>query len=137
MIGNAQHEGFIHHDALGVAAVGDAAAVFVGRVVGENGSFLAKLLQVFFAASAAAAGVHQAADAGDVARLELLHFRADLGHAADDFMSRYAGVSGALPFVAHRVNIRVADAAKEDLDLNVMFTRHPAFEAEGCEWSGG
>ena len=111
--------------------------MFVGRVVGENRPVLAELLQVFLTTSAGAAGVHQAADAGDVARFELLDLRSDLGHPADDFVSGHAGVGGSLPLVAHRVNVRMADAAKEDLDLNVMLTGHPAFEAEGCEWGRG
>ena len=63
-----QHEALVDHDALGVAAVGDAAEVLVRRVVGE-GRGRAELLDVSRAAGAAVVGVDQAADPDEVSAL--------------------------------------------------------------------
>jgi hypothetical protein len=49
---------------------------------------------------------------------------ADLGDTADDLMARDAGVDrrhDAAPFIADLVEIGVADAAEQDLDLHVVF----------------
>ena len=68
LVGDAQRERFVDDDTLGVAAVGDAAAVGIGAVVRENREALAELLEAFTAAGARAARVDHAADAGQVAR---------------------------------------------------------------------
>ena len=113
----------VDDDAVGVAAVGDAAEVLVGEVVGE-GHVRAELLEAGLALGAGAVGVDQAADRGEVAGLELGDRGADLGDAADDLMAGNAGVDGghhAAPLVAGLVEIGVADAAEENLDLHVVF----------------
>ena len=51
--GNAQHEALVDHDAVGVAAVGDASEVLVGKVVGE-GQVRAELLEAGLALGAGA-----------------------------------------------------------------------------------
>ena len=117
-----QRIGFIHDDAVGITAVGQAAGNFVRGVVGESRAGRAKLLQIFLAVFASAAGIHHAADGGKIAFLEFFHVRAGLDDAADDFMSGHAGISRAFPFIAGDVNVRVADAAVKDLDLNVVWT---------------
>ena len=112
----------IDDNAVGVAAVGDAAQVLVGEVVGE-GHVGAELLQARLALGAGAVGVHQAADGGQVAGFELGDRGADFGDAADDLMAGNAGVDGghhAAPLVAGLVEIGVADAAEENLDLDVV-----------------
>ena len=109
-------------DAVGVAAVGDAAGVLVGEVVGE-GHVRAELLEAGLALGAGAVGVDQAADRGQVAGLEFGYGGADLGDAADDLMAGNAGVDGghdAAPLIAGLVEVGVADAAEEDLDLHVV-----------------
>ena len=68
--GNAQDEALVDDDAVGVAAVGDAAEVLVGEVVGER-HVRAELLEARLALGAGAVGVDQAADRGEVAGLEL------------------------------------------------------------------
>ena len=106
-----QHKGFIHDDAVGVAAVGHAAAVFVRGIVGEGRAVLAELFEVVLAVFAGAAGIHQATDGGDVAFLEFLDVRANFHDASDDFVAGHARVGGAMPFVAGDMHVRVADAA--------------------------
>ena len=123
--GNAQNEAFIDDDAVGVAAVGDAAQVLVGRVVGEGGIW-AELLQAGLALGAGVVRIDQAADRGEVARLVLGNGRADLGDAPDDLVAgddRVDRGHDAAPLVADRMEIGVADAAEEDFDLHVVFGR--------------
>ena len=112
----------VDDNAVGVAAIGHAAEVLVREVIGE-GHVRAELLKPGLALRAGAVGVDQAADCGQVARLELGHRRADLGDAADDLMARnnriYRGHDAA-PLVADLVDVGVADAAKQDFDLHVV-----------------
>jgi hypothetical protein len=120
---NAEHEALVDDDAVGVAAVRDAPGVLVGEVVGE-GHVGAELLEAGLALGASAVGVHQAADCGEVAGLELGYRGADLCDAAHDFMAGNAGVHGrheTAPLVAGLVEIGVADPAEEDLYLDVVF----------------
>ena len=83
----------------------------------------AELLEAGLALGAGAVGVDHAADRGEVARLELGDGGADLGDAADDLVAGNAGIDGghhAAPLVAGLVEVGVADAAEEDLDLHVV-----------------
>ena len=59
---DAQDEALVDDDAVRVAAVGDAAEVLVGGVVGE-GHVRAELLETGLALGAGAVGIDQAADA--------------------------------------------------------------------------
>ena len=111
----------VDNDAVRIAAVGDAAGVFIGEVVGE-GEVRTELFEAFLAVGAGAVGVDHAADGGEVADLEFGDGGADFGDAPDDFMARDAGIDGghnAAPLIAGLVEIGVADAAEEDFDLNV------------------
>ena len=113
----------IDDDAVGVAAVGDASEVFVGKVVGE-GHVRAELLQAGLALGTGAVGIDHAADRGEVAGLELGDRGADLGDTADDLMAGDARIDGRhdlAPLIADLVEIGVADAAEQDLDLYVVF----------------
>ncbi len=78
------------------------------------------------------ATVDHAADTDRVTLLELRYRLAHRHHAADDLVPRYARIHRAVPFAAHRVQVRVAYAAEQDLDGNVMHTWHAPLEAE---WS--
>ncbi len=121
--GNAQDESLVDDDAVGVAAIGDASQMLVGKVVGE-GRIRAELLEARLALGAGAVRVDHAADRGEVAGLELGDRGADLGDAADDLVAGHAGVDGGhdtAPLVADLVEIGVADAAEEDFDLHVVF----------------
>ena len=51
---------------------------------------------------------------------------ADFGDATNDFVARYDGIDSWVelaPFVAHRMDIRVADPAKQDLNFDVVLGR--------------
>lgn len=60
------------------------------------------------------------------ANLELRDIGADIHHSAYDLMPRHARVNGRhhlLPLVADLVEIGMTDAAEENLDLHVVFSR--------------
>jgi hypothetical protein len=121
--GDAQDEPLVDHDAVGVAAVGDASQVLVGKLV-SKGRIRAELLEARQVLRAGAIGVHHAADGSTVAGLELGHRRADLGYAADDFVPRNTWIDGGhefAPLVADRLEIGVTNAAIQNFDLYVVF----------------
>ena len=63
--------------------------------------------------------------AANVAWLEFGDCRADLGDTADDLMSRNAWIDSGhrAPLATDLVEVRVADTAKKDFNLNVVFAR--------------
>src|SRR5438034_257256 len=117
----AQNEVFIDDDAFGVTAVGHASEVLVRRIEGEN-HVRAELLETSLALCAGAVRIDHAADRGDVPGLVLGNCRADLDNAADDLVTgnnRVIRGHELAPLVAHRMQIGVADPAKQDFDLHV------------------
>ena len=75
-----QDEMFIDDDAIGIAAIGDAAKVFVRRIESERHVW-AELLEVTFAIWAGAVGVHHATNRDEIAWLVL-------GNGRTDFVTR-------------------------------------------------
>src|SRR5690606_29335228 len=106
-----------------------------GRVVGADHA-VAVVLQPGLAILAVPATVDDAADPDQIAHLIPRHLRADRTHAADDFMARHTGELGAGPFGTHLVQVRVADAAVEDVDLHIMRARSAAGDLHGFERLG-
>src|SRR5207245_799872 len=118
------NEVFIDDDAFGVAAVSKTSKVFVRRVEGEN-HVRAELLEASLALCAGAVRVDHATDRGEIAGFVLGNCRADLGHTADDLVAgnnRVIRGHELAPLVADRMEIGVADAAKEDLNLHVAIS---------------
>ena len=115
----------IDDDAIGVAAIGDAPEVLVGRIVGER-HVRAELLKAVPAMGAGVVRVDHAADRDEVAGLVLGNRRADLGDPADDLMAGDTGIDRGhdiTPLVTNLMKIGVADAAEENLDLHVAVGR--------------
>ena len=120
---------------VGIAAIGDASKVHVWRVIRE-GHMRAELLETGLTLVAVAVGVNQAADCSNVAGLELGYCRADVGDTADDLMSGNAWIDSGhrTPLVTDLVEVRVADTAEKDFDLNVVFTRIAPRDLGGGKW---
>src|SRR5438270_9594218 len=94
--------------------------MFVGAVVSKHDVF-AELLQIFVAAMTIATGVDHASYRSQIAFLESFDLATDGHDAADDFMTRNTRVGrGASPFVTRSMNVRVTNAAKEDVHLDVV-----------------
>jgi hypothetical protein len=69
------------------------------------------------------AAIDHAADAGQVADLEIPYLVADGDDPADDLVARDRRIQRVLPLVARGVQVGVADAAEQDVDLDVFGTR--------------
>src|SRR4051812_2999949 len=98
-----------------------AAQMRVFAIVGADIALVAILLEAGLAALALTAAVDHAADADALTHLELAHTRAHGGHLPDDLVTGNARVLRARPLTAHRVQIGVAHAAIEDVDLDVVW----------------
>ena len=127
---NSQDIIFVHHDLSGIAAVGRRFAILLVAVVGGAHPFFTILFLAGVALWTFATGINEAADTGEVADFEFCDLIARLDHAADNFVSRHHGINRVAPFVAGLMDVGVADAAIEDLDLDVVGTHIPALEAE-------
>src|SRR5580704_18179502 len=112
----------IDHDTFRVAAVGHRRGlVLVRRIVGP-GQIRTKLLETGPAVWTSAVGIGDATNADDVAGLVFGDLATNLGHTTDDLMTGDAGISGryrAVPLVSDLMEVGMADAAKQDFDLNV------------------
>ena len=108
--GDLQRERLVDDDLLGVAAEGHAAEMLVLAVVGEGRAGRAVLLEALRAVVAGAAAVDEAADRGEVARLELRDARADSRDAAEDLVARHDRILREAPLVSGEVEIAVAAA---------------------------
>ncbi len=86
------------------------------------------MLQALAAGTASAAGIDHASDGGEVALLEKGRFGASLGYPADNFMSRKARVDRIMPFVAGLMKVGMANAAIDNFDLDVLWSRVAAVE---------
>ena len=132
-----EREVLVDDDGLGIAAIGHLAGELVGAVIGARRPGDAILLQALDAVLARAAGVDEAADAGEIAFLELRDLATDAADAADDLMSGNVRIDGVVPFVAGGMQVGMADAAIEDLDLDILRARIAALEGGERERRGG
>ena len=99
--------------------------MFVGKVVGQR-DVRTELLESGFALRSMCRPNRQGSRRRQGRRFKFGDRRTHLGDTADDFVAGNAGVNGghqATPLVASLVEIGVADAAKQDFDLHVVFSR--------------
>lgn len=69
-----------------------------------------------------AAGIDETANTHMLPRLELRDFTANCGNYSGDFMSGHHRENSGTPLVAGLMNIGMADAAKSDIDSNIVFS---------------
>ena len=112
------------YNTVRIAAIGYASKVNIWRVVGE-GHVRTELLKTGLALRAVAIGVNQAADCSNVAGLEPGDCGADLSETANDLVSRNTWIDSrhSTPLTTNGMEVRVADTAEKDFDLNVVFAR--------------
>ena len=91
--------------------------------IGERGALVAVVLFAALAGGALAAGVDDDADGRDAAHLELADCAANGRDAADDLMAGNERIDRLAPFVADHVQIGVADAAVENIDGDLAWSR--------------
>ncbi len=108
--------------ALGISPVSNASELFVRAVECKN-AIRAELLETGLALRAGTIRVDEAADSNDIAQLVLDDGGTDASHAAYDFVPRNNRINrrpAVVPFVPHMVQIRMANAAEENLDLYIV-----------------
>jgi len=122
----------VNNDDCGVTSFGDATINKIHRVVCPN-HFVAVLLHTQFAFFAAQTGANHASHSHLLPHFELglWHLGTGLHHYPHYLMPRNQGVLGISPFVAHLVQIRMANATKQDLDLHIFRTSCPSEEFAG------
>ncbi|MNF85278.1 hypothetical protein D3C84_676660 [compost metagenome] len=136
-LGDAHHEVLADHDAVGVTAHGVAAIHAVRGGVSHGRALEAVLLEVGLAGFAATARVDHAADTDQIADLMPGDIRTHGGHFANDLVARHQRINGNAPFVACLMDVRVADAAVENLDGHVVGPWAAPFEFHWGEGGGG
>jgi hypothetical protein len=107
-----------------MAAIGNASKMNVWRVVGK-GHMWTELLETCLTVRTIAVRVNQAPDCSKVTWLELGDVGAYLGYTTNDLMSWNAWVDrGHLaPLITNLVEVRMANTAEKDFNLNIIFTR--------------
>src|SRR5437763_776577 len=88
----------------------------------------------FFASAVLLGEVVKSATWAPNAFAEILYIPTDLRDAPYDFVTGHAGISRAAPFAPGGVQIGMADAAKQDVDLDVAASRIAPFERERGKW---
>lgn len=133
-MGNAEDVALMHHDRLRIAAKSMAGRIGNGRVVGADHA-VAVILKPVAALRALLAAVDDAADAHQVARAEACDMSADRGDPAHYLVARDARPARAGPFGARLMKVRMADAAKGYLDLDIVRTGTTTLDLHGSERS--
>lgn len=111
----------IDHDAFGIAAVGDAAGVFVLTII----------IQSFLATWTTPARIDHATDRRQIALFEFLYLAPNLDHAPNDLMTGHARVSrAAAPFISHDMQVRVTNPAEKNFNLHIRRRRITPLERE-------
>ena len=122
----AQHIVLIDRDRIRISAVRHAAQNVIRAVIRQDPFVVAILLFARQAIHAFPARHHHAAHRRNVAFLEFLHILPDRNHAPDNFMSRHNRIHRrhrVFPFITRQMQVRVAYAAIQNLDLHVVRKR--------------
>jgi len=123
-------EMLVDDDPVGIAAEDEIVGSALPGIIGPGRDGLAILLQCAPAGPAMAARIHHAADARQIAGAKRGDGTADRGDAADDLVAGHHRIERIAPVVAALVEIGVADAAIEDLDLHIARAGVAPLEAE-------
>ena len=129
---NSQDVIFVNHDLSGIAAEGRRFAVLLVAIVGGAHALFTILFLAGFALRTFPARIDKAPDADQVIGLEFGDLTTRFDHAPNNFVPWHHGVDRASPFVAGLMDIGMADATVEDVDLHIVGLDVPALEAE---WS--
>jgi hypothetical protein len=124
-----QDKGLLDDDRSRIAAEGILAAEH-RTVVRSGETVFAVLLFALMAGMAMPTTVDHATDAGQITDLEATDAVTDGDHAANDFVPGDTGILGVVPLAASRVQIRMANAAIQNLDLHILRARVAAVQFE-------
>jgi hypothetical protein len=116
-----------------ISTIGRCARLAIRRVVRSRHAAFAILLEAFAARSAFSAGIDKTADSDLIADFKFRNTRADSRDDARDLVTRNHRKHRNAPLVAHLVNIRVADTAKQNINADIVWSRIASFKTEMSE----
>src|SRR5258708_39829328 len=96
-------------------------------IVRDDQTISTILLKTCSAVGALPTRIDEAANAGEVAHIELLYLGAHLRYPADDLVSWYHWVDRVAPFVANLMDIGVTNATGHEFNLNIVRAAFSAF----------
>jgi hypothetical protein len=77
--------------------------------------------------------IYQATHTDMIADFKFADLTTDLGHLANNFMTRHHGKCRVTPFIAHLMNVRVTNPAEKNIYPDIGWQSVTAFKAEGYE----
>src|SRR5262249_2248794 len=96
---------------------------------------LAKLLEARFAIRTGAIGIDHATDRREITFLEFFYVATGRHDTSDNFVTGHARISCcSAPFISRSVNVRMANAAKENVDLYAVGQWIAARERKRRQW---
>ena len=102
--------------------------MFIRAIVGEH-LVVAELFQIFLAARAGPARVHQTTNSGQIAFFELFHLPPHFDHPSDDLVTGHARINrGPTQFVSGKMYVGVTNSAEKDVDLDIARRRITTLE---------
>src|ERR1700692_4093346 len=122
-VANPQNELLIDNDPFRIAAVSILTGPGNVTVIGAREPALTILLKSMFARSALATAIDHAAHAGDLADGEPGYLRTHSRDTADDLVAGHAGVPGTRTITPNLMQVRVTDAAVEDVNHDIFLQR--------------
>src|SRR5438270_11824655 len=99
--------------------------------VRQHHANLAVLLEAAPTVAAMATGVHHDPNSGEITALESRDLIPHCGDAADDFVTRNYRVDRLAPLVTCHMDVRVANAAIQNVDLDIV---RPELAPLSREW---
>src|SRR5690606_32372219 len=115
-----QHKIFIHYNSLRITPESLFVQMSVMSVVGLYIPLFTILLTAFTTLFALTATVDHTAYRSKVTHLKPAHVIAHLCDPADNLMSRYIRINGAVPFIACSMQIRMAHPAVQDVNFHIL-----------------
>jgi hypothetical protein len=106
-------------------------------IVSACEAVLAVLFKSLIAGQAVLATINHESDSRDVADFEFGDVIADSGDRADDLVTWNARPERIAPLVASLMDIRMADTAVKDVDLDVMLADNRSYDFERRKWRFG
>src|SRR5690554_46748 len=131
---NAQDKGLLDHDIVRIAPVSHATGMAFLTVVGSHKAVFTVLFQPFMAGIAVLAGIDHTAHAHQITDFELADLISNCRNPPDNLMARNHRINGIAPLVAGRMQVRVADTAVHDFDLDILGLWLPPLKTMWSQW---
>src|SRR5205807_1965530 len=125
-----QHITLVNNNLPGIASLGPGLRGLVEAVESERHTFLTEHLMTCPALRADAARIDNAAHPNRVTLAETSCARTMRCYPANNLVARHEREVGSAPVIAHLVQVAMANAAVENLDLNIVWPRLAPLDLE-------